>query len=156
MKAVLSLPLAEAGIDHRSGKERQVVADSFHLEVVQSLSHGMNRGRLAATCVAEILRRSGVAGNCFGPCRVQQCHPYRTSRHVSCPRRRHERGVGVEAPSLTLNRLCGSGLQAVISVAESILLRDTDHAIAARAEVMSRARHASQSARFFADMMTVL
>src|SRR5215471_3201050 len=35
-------------------------------------------------------------------------------------------GVSTETPALTVNRLCGSGLQAVISAAQSILLGDTD------------------------------
>jgi acetyl-CoA C-acetyltransferase len=47
-------------------------------------------------------------------------------------------GIPVEAPALTVNRLCGSGLQAIISAAQSILLGDADLAIAGGAESMSR------------------
>jgi acetyl-CoA C-acetyltransferase len=47
-------------------------------------------------------------------------------------------GVSKETPCLTLNRLCGSGLQAIVSAAQSILLGDTDIAIGAGAENMSR------------------
>jgi acetyl-CoA C-acetyltransferase len=49
-----------------------------------------------------------------------------------------EAGIPVEAPALTVNRLCGSGLQAVISAAQSILLGDVELAIAGGAESMSR------------------
>jgi acetyl-CoA C-acetyltransferase len=49
-----------------------------------------------------------------------------------------EAGVPVETPALTVNRLCGSGLQAVISAAQSILLGDADLAIGGGAESMSR------------------
>jgi acetyl-CoA acetyltransferase len=39
-------------------------------------------------------------------------------------------GIPVEAPALTVNRLCGSGLQAIVSAAQSILLGDADLAVA--------------------------
>jgi acetyl-CoA C-acetyltransferase len=50
-------------------------------------------------------------------------------------------GLPVETPGLTLNRLCGSGLQAIVSAAQYILLGDTDTAVAGGAEVMSRAQY---------------
>ena len=49
-----------------------------------------------------------------------------------------EAGIPAETPALTVNRLCGSGLQAVVSAAQSILLGDTDIAVAGGAESMSR------------------
>lgn len=52
-----------------------------------------------------------------------------------------EGGLSQDVPALTLNRLCGSGLQAVVSAAQSILLGDADVAIAGGAEVMSRGPH---------------
>ena len=48
-------------------------------------------------------------------------------------------GVPQETPALTVNRLCGSGLQAIISAAQSIMLGDHDLALAGGTEVMSRA-----------------
>jgi acetyl-CoA C-acetyltransferase len=47
-------------------------------------------------------------------------------------------GIPVEATALTVNRLCGSGLQAIISAAQSIMLGDVDIAVAGGAESMSR------------------
>jgi acetyl-CoA C-acetyltransferase len=47
-------------------------------------------------------------------------------------------GIAHTTPCLTLNRLCGSGLQAIISAAQSILLGDADIALGAGAENMSR------------------
>ncbi len=47
-------------------------------------------------------------------------------------------GIPLETPAYNVNRLCGSGLQAVISAAQSILLGDTDVAIGGGAESMSR------------------
>ncbi|MGO4439187.1 beta-ketothiolase BktB [Rhizobium sp. RAF56] len=56
-------------------------------------------------------------------------------------------GVPDTAPALTLNRLCGSGLQAVVTAAEAILLGNADVALAGGAENMSRAGHLLQQAR---------
>jgi acetyl-CoA C-acetyltransferase len=47
-------------------------------------------------------------------------------------------GVSQDAPALTVNRLCGSGMQAIVSAAQAIMLGDADIAIAGGAEVMSR------------------
>jgi acetyl-CoA C-acetyltransferase len=47
-------------------------------------------------------------------------------------------GLPVETPALTLNRLCGSGLQAIVSAAQMIALGDVDAAVAGGAESMSR------------------
>jgi acetyl-CoA C-acetyltransferase len=49
-----------------------------------------------------------------------------------------EAGIPVETPALTVNRLCGSGLQAIISAAQTIMLGDADLAIGGGAESMSR------------------
>jgi acetyl-CoA C-acetyltransferase len=47
-------------------------------------------------------------------------------------------GLPVEVPALTLNRLCGSGLQAIVSAAQMVVLGDVDCAVAGGAESMSR------------------
>ncbi|HEX9181352.1 MAG TPA: beta-ketoacyl synthase N-terminal-like domain-containing protein, partial [Burkholderiales bacterium] len=47
-------------------------------------------------------------------------------------------GLPKEAAAMTLNRLCGSGFQAIVSAAQNILLGDTDCAVAGGAESMSR------------------
>jgi acetyl-CoA C-acetyltransferase len=52
-----------------------------------------------------------------------------------------EAGIPVGTPCLTVNRLCGSGLQAIVSAAQHILLGDIDVAIGAGAESMSRAAY---------------
>ncbi len=57
-------------------------------------------------------------------------------------------GLPVGTPCLTVNRLCGSGLQAIVSAAQHILLGDTDVAIGAGAESMSRAAYFLPSARW--------
>src|SRR5262249_29299943 len=50
-------------------------------------------------------------------------------------------GLPVETPALTVNRLCGSGLQAIVSAAQTIFLGDTQVAIGGGAESMSRSEY---------------
>ncbi|MES2339199.1 MAG: beta-ketothiolase BktB [Pseudomonadota bacterium] len=57
-------------------------------------------------------------------------------------------GVAVRAPALTLNRLCGAGVQAIVSAAQMIALGEVGIAAAGGAEVMSRAPHHVAAARF--------
>jgi acetyl-CoA C-acetyltransferase len=61
-------------------------------------------------------------------------------------------GLPQETPALTLNRLCGSGLQAIVSASQAIALGDADVTLAGGAESMSRGGYLVQSARFGARM----
>src|SRR6266571_2757443 len=57
-------------------------------------------------------------------------------------------GLPVETPAFTVNRLCGSGLQAIVSAAQAIQLGDTQVAVAGGAESMSRAQYWLPSLRW--------
>ncbi|MEX3966674.1 beta-ketothiolase BktB [Paraburkholderia sp. EG286B] len=61
-------------------------------------------------------------------------------------------GIPESTPAFNVNRLCGSGLQAIVSAAQTILLGDADVAIGAGAENMSRAPYITTEARFGARM----
>jgi acetyl-CoA C-acetyltransferase len=61
-------------------------------------------------------------------------------------------GLPHETGALTLNRLCGSGLQAIVSASQYILLGDTDAAVGGGAESMSRAAYADVAQRWGARM----
>jgi len=61
-------------------------------------------------------------------------------------------GLPAESGALTVNRLCGSGMQAIVSASQSILLGDVDAAIAGGAESMSRAAYANVTQRWGARM----
>jgi acetyl-CoA acetyltransferase family protein len=65
------------------------------------------------------------------------------ARHVGL-----QAGVPVAAPALTLNRLCGSGFQAIASSAQEIMLGDCDVALCGGAESMSQAPHMVRGARW--------
>jgi len=59
-----------------------------------------------------------------------------------------ESGVPEATPAMNVNRLCGSGAQAIVSAAQSLMLGDADFALAGGAEAMSRAPYILQDARF--------
>jgi acetyl-CoA C-acetyltransferase len=61
-------------------------------------------------------------------------------------------GLPHSTAALTVNRLCGSGMQAIVSAAQSILLGDTDAAVGGGAESMSRGGYLLPSARWGARM----
>jgi len=57
-------------------------------------------------------------------------------------------GLAHHTPAMTLNRLCGSGMQAIVSAAQTILLGDADIALAGGAESMSRAGYLMPALRW--------
>jgi acetyl-CoA C-acetyltransferase len=61
-------------------------------------------------------------------------------------------GLPKETPALTLNRLCGSGLQAIVSAAQVIKLGDADVAVGGGAESMSRGAYVLPTGRWGARM----
>ncbi len=63
-----------------------------------------------------------------------------------------EAGIPKETPAFNVNRLCGSGVQAIISAAQAILLGDCDIAIGAGAEAMSRGPYLLPAGRWGARM----
>ncbi len=107
---------------------------------------------LAALCVREAVRRAGVepreVGHAvFGNVIHTDAHDHYLARVAAV-----KGGLPVETPALTLNRLCGSGLQAIISAAQNIMLGDADVAVAGGAENMSRSPYFSQALRWGARM----
>lgn len=57
-------------------------------------------------------------------------------------------GIPQETPAHSVNRLCGSGLQAIVAAAQSIMLGDCDVALGAGAEIMSRAPYVAPAVRW--------
>jgi acetyl-CoA C-acetyltransferase len=104
--------------------------------------------KLGATVVAEALKRAKVDGAEVG--HVVFGHVVNTEPKDMYLARvaALDGGVGQETPCLTLNRLCGSGLQAIVSAAQTILLGDADIALGGGAENMSRAPYIMPSGRW--------
>ena len=61
-------------------------------------------------------------------------------------------GIPHTVPAMNVNRLCGSGVQAIVSATQSLMLGDAQFAVAGGAECMSRSPYAVPSARFGARM----
>jgi len=57
-------------------------------------------------------------------------------------------GVPYGTPAMNVNRLCGSGVQAIVSAAQALTLGDADFALAGGAECMSRSPYVLQAARW--------
>ncbi len=107
---------------------------------------------LASRVTAEAVRRASVAPADIGHVvfgQVVQTEPrdMYVSRVAAV-----DAGIPVETPALTVNRLCGSGLQAVVSAAQSIKLGDCDVAVAGGVESMSRAPFQAPSFRWGTKM----
>jgi acetyl-CoA C-acetyltransferase len=107
---------------------------------------------LASRVTAEALRRSGIApaevGHVvFGQVLHTEPRDMYLARVAAVGG-----GIPVETPALTVNRLCGSGLQAIVSAAQSIALGDCEIAVAGGAESMSRAPYHVPSMRWGTKM----
>jgi acetyl-CoA C-acetyltransferase len=103
---------------------------------------------LAATVVREAVSRAGVeptdVGHAvFGNVIHTEARDMYLSRVAAV-----NGGLPVETPAFTLNRLCGSGLQAIVSAAQAIKLGDCDVAVAGGAESMSRGQYWLPSMRW--------
>jgi len=107
---------------------------------------------LAARVVRESLARAKVEGELVG--HVVFGHVVNTEpRDMYLSRvAALDGGCGQGTPAFNVNRLCGSGLQAIISAAQAIALGDTDIAIGGGAENMSRAPYASLTSRWGSRM----
>jgi acetyl-CoA C-acetyltransferase len=108
--------------------------------------------QLATTAVKAALSRSGVAPADVGHVVMGNVIPTDTRDAYLSRVAAIEAGCPIETPAFNVNRLCGSGLQAVVSAAQAIALGDCDIAIGAGSESMSRGPYFDTSARYGARM----
>ena len=103
---------------------------------------------LAAAAAREALSRAGVEGGRIG--HVVFGHVINTEpRDMYLSRcAAIEAGIPDTTPAMNVNRLCGSGAQAIVSCVQALAMGDADFALAGGAESMSRAPHSMQVARF--------
>lgn len=103
---------------------------------------------LAGAVIGEAVRRAGVPKDAVDHVVMGNViHSQRQDMYLSRVGAL-KAGLSETTPALTVNRLCGSGLQAIISAAQMILLGDADIAVAGGAESMSRVPFWLPSARF--------
>lgn len=107
---------------------------------------------LAGKVINEAVSRSGLEPKDIGHCVVGSVlHSDRRDMYMARTASLNA-GLPIETPALTVNRLCGSGLQAIVSAAQMILLGDCDAVVAAGAESMSRTPYWLPDTRFGAKM----
>lgn len=113
---------------------------------------GQAATELTGKVIAAVLEDTGVSADEIGHCVIgnvthseaRDMYMSRTAGLLG--------GLNIETPALTVNRLCGSGLQAVITAAQQILLGDCDAAVAGGAECMSNLPYWLPAARWGARM----
>jgi acetyl-CoA C-acetyltransferase len=104
--------------------------------------------QLAASCVKAAVERAGiepadVGHAAFGNVIHTEPRDMYLARVAAV-----NGGLPVETPAVTVNRLCGSGLQAIVSAAQLLLLGDAECAVAGGAECMSRGQYWIPGMRF--------
>ncbi|NGY05471.1 acetyl-CoA C-acyltransferase family protein [Solimonas terrae] len=107
---------------------------------------------LATTAVKAALERSGAPAAEIGHVVMGNVIPTDTRDAYLSRVATIEAGMPQETPAFNVNRLCGSGLQAIVSAAQAILLGDADLAIGAGAESMSRGPYIMPAGRWGARL----
>src|SRR5881398_3867736 len=103
---------------------------------------------LAAIASQEAIRRAGVDAKefdhaVFGNAQQTSGDALYGARHVAL-----RAGLPIEVPALTVNRLCGSGMQSIVTAAQMIQLGESKIALAGGMESMSQAPHVIRGARW--------
>lgn len=104
--------------------------------------------QLGAVAARHALDRSGVDATAvdhvvFGNALQTSADAIYLARHVGL-----QAGLPVETPAVTVNRLCGSGFEAVVQAAQQILLEESSVVLCGGAESMSQAPHVVRGARW--------
>jgi acetyl-CoA C-acetyltransferase len=160
MPAALRLPAPHA--IHRAGHQPKATNMQREVYIVSGVRTAIGDfggslkdlppTELGAQVAREALARANVAGDevqhvVFGNVVHTEAKDMYLSRVAAV-----NAGITQDAPALTLNRLCGSGLQAIVSAAQAVTLGDADIAVAGGAESMSRAGYLASGMRWGARM----
>jgi len=107
---------------------------------------------LATTAIKAALARSGVDAARIGHVAMGTVIPTETRDAYLGRVAAVNAGIPKETPAFNVNRLCGSGLQAIVSAAQAVMLGDCELAVGAGAESMSRGPYLLPAARWGARM----
>ena len=107
---------------------------------------------LAGTVMKEAVVRSGVDPKAINYVTVGNTIPTESRFPYVARVASIQAGLSNESVAMALNRLCSSGLQAIVTTAQNILLSDADYGIGGGVEVMSRAGYLSAAMRNGARM----
>jgi acetyl-CoA C-acetyltransferase len=105
-------------------------------------------GELAGHVAKEAIARAGIDAALVGNVVLGNVIPTEPRDAYAARIAAMEAGIPQETPAHIVNRLCGSGLQAIISAAQSIMLGDCEIALGAGAEIMSRAPYFAPAVRW--------
>ncbi len=108
--------------------------------------------QLATTAVKAAIARSGLDPQAIGHVVMGNVIPTDTKDAYLSRVAAVDAGCPIETPAFNVNRLCGSGLQAIVSAAQAIALGDCDVAVGGGSESMSRGPYFDTSARWGARM----
>lgn len=108
--------------------------------------------QLATTTVKAAIARAGIAPDMVGHVVMGNVIPTDTKDAYLSRVAAIDAGCPIETPAFNVNRLCGSGLQAIVSAAQAIALGDCDVAIGGGSESMSRGPYFDTAARWGARM----
>lgn len=100
---------------------------------------GFKPAELGAIVTSSALERAGISPDAVGHVVFGQVIPTSPKDAYVARVSAVNAGIPHETPALTVNRLCGSGLQAIVTAAQTIMLGDCDIAIGGGTEVMSKA-----------------
>ena len=106
-----------------------------------------NGSTLAAHVIRAAAERAGVALGEIDDVMLGSAHPEGATGNNVARVAAIEAGCPASVPGMTLDRKCSSGLQAVVTTAQNILLGDCDYGIGGGVEVMSRAGYMSSAMR---------
>jgi len=123
-RAVVVVSGARTGIGDYGGALKEVPATQLGAIAIKE---ALARGKVDPASVGHVVMGSVIHG---------EARDMYLSRVAAL-----DAGLPVGTPCLTVNRLCGSGLQAIVSAAQHILLGDVDLAVGGGAESMSRAAY---------------
>ena len=107
---------------------------------------------LAGTVMKEAVTRSGVDPKAINYVTVGNTIPTESRFPYVARVASIQAGLSQDSVAMALNRLCSSGLQAIVTTAQNILLNDCDYGIGGGVEVMSRAGYLSAAMRNGARM----
>ena len=134
---------------------REVVVLSAVRSAVGSFSgtlSGIEPADLGGMVMKEAVKRAGVDPGKINYVSVGNCIPTESRSPYLARVAAINGGLPMESVAVTLNRLCGSGLQAIVSTSQAIMLGDCDFGVGGGAESMSRGGYLSTAMRTGARM----
>ncbi len=113
---------------------------------------GLEPADLGGLVMKEAVARSGVEASRINYVSVGNCIPTESRSPYLARVASINAGLSMDSVAVTLNRLCGSGLQAIVSTSQAIMLGDCDFGVGGGAESMSRGGYLSMAMRTGARM----